>query len=223
MSMFHTRPISNKENSLHSPSCLPTFISKPTLTGLGRSPKKKSSSVHGTKPYARTASVHSKPLKAGTKSKAGRKVPPPLDLSKTKPVQRVATGVVSIPLSLPKVNIPLVPHLDEFFDKDLVCPHPSSRYGQADEKPFEYIRAKLLPRLAGFGIASSQFRPCPNFSISTPGSASMAFGVPQIMEGRDPEDLLSMKLYGRLPDLCLAVSKKGDLALKAPASLVPVK
>jgi hypothetical protein len=51
----------------------------------------------------------------------------------------------------------------------------------------------------------------------------MAFGVPQIMEGRDPEDLLSMKLYVRLPDLCLAVSKKGDLALKAPASLVPVK
>jgi hypothetical protein len=51
----------------------------------------------------------------------------------------------------------------------------------------------------------------------------MAFGVPQIMEGQDPLHHLAAKLAGRLPDLCLAISKKGDVALKVPASLVPVK
>lgn len=120
MSIFHTRPMSNKENSLHPTSCLPSFIPKPTLSGLGRSPKKKSSSVHGTKPYARTASVHSKAKP--TKTKVGKKVPPPLDLSKAIPIQRqVAKSEVRIPLSLPRVDIPPVPHLDEFFPGDVVC------------------------------------------------------------------------------------------------------
>jgi hypothetical protein len=121
MSIFHTRPMANKENSLHSTSCLPSFISKPTLSGLGRSPtKKSSSSIHGAKPYKRTASVHAKPIK--NKAKAGKKVPPPLDLTKIRQAPVANRSEVKIPLSLPKVNIPLVPHLDEFFDGDIVCP-----------------------------------------------------------------------------------------------------
>ena len=123
MSIFHTRPMANKENSLHSTSCLPSFISKPTLSGLGRSPKKKSSSsIHGAKPYKRTASVHAKPIK--NKAKAGKKVPPPLDLTKIRQAPVAIRSEVKIPLSLPRVNIPLVPHLDEFFDGDIVCPPP---------------------------------------------------------------------------------------------------
>jgi len=119
MSIFHTRPMANKENSLRSTSCLPSFISKPTLSGLGRSPKKKLSSIHGAKPYNRTASVHTKATKNTTK--AGKKVPPPLDLTKIRQAPVAIRGEVKIPLSLPKVNIPLVPHLDEFFDADIVC------------------------------------------------------------------------------------------------------
>jgi hypothetical protein len=114
--------MANKENSLHATSCLPSFISKPTLSGLGRSPKKKSSSIHGAKPYSRTASVHDKPIK--NKTKAGKKVPPPLDLTKIRQMPVAIRSEVKIPLSLPKVNIPLVPHLDEFFDGDIVCTLP---------------------------------------------------------------------------------------------------
>ena len=51
----------------------------------------------------------------------------------------------------------------------------------------------------------------------------MAFGVPQILQGQDPHHQLAAKLNERLPDLCLAVSKQGDVALKVPASLVPIK
>ena len=121
MSIFHTRPMANKENSLHSStSCLPSFISKPTLSGLGRSPKKKSSaSIHGAKPYNRTASVHAKPIK--NKTQAGKKVPPPLDLTNIRQAPVAIRSEVKIPFSLPRVNIPLVPHLDEFFDADIVC------------------------------------------------------------------------------------------------------
>lgn len=122
MSMFHTRPLSNKENSLHSSSCLPSFIPKPSLPGLGRSPKKKSSSIHGTKPYSRTASVHASSKVNSQKGKAGKKVPPPLDLTKIRQAPVAIRSEVKIPLSLPKMDIPQVPHLNDFFDPDIVCP-----------------------------------------------------------------------------------------------------
>ena len=109
--------MSNKENSLRPSSCLPSFISKPTLSGLGRSPKKKSSSVHGTKPYNRSTSVHGKV----NKGKAGKRIPPPLDLTKMAERRPVAVkSEVKIPLCLPEVDIPLVPHLNEFFGTDVV-------------------------------------------------------------------------------------------------------
>lgn len=51
----------------------------------------------------------------------------------------------------------------------------------------------------------------------------MPFGVPAVVEGRDIDGGLAARLRGRKPDLCLAITKKGDAALKATASLVPVK
>jgi len=95
-------------------------------------------------------------------------------------------------------------------------------------QPFEYVRAKLLPRLSGFGIVSAQFRPYPSLptpphiSQSEGGRPTMAFGVPAIVEGR-AHPHLAAKLHGRVPDLCLAISKQGDSTIKAPASLVPIK
>ena len=127
MSLLSPRPLHNKENSHHQSSCLSSFISKPTLSGLGRSPRKKASNVHGTKPYSRSTSVHkpaSKPVKGGKL----KKVPAPLDLAAVrKPVERerMKIGEVNIPLSLPRINVPLVHHLDEFFDPNVVG-HPLS-------------------------------------------------------------------------------------------------
>ena len=54
--------------------------------------------------------------------------PPPLILAKpAKPRQEIVIvqSQVQIPLSLPRVDIPLVPHLDEEFDHDVVSlPNP---------------------------------------------------------------------------------------------------
>lgn len=51
----------------------------------------------------------------------------------------------------------------------------------------------------------------------------MAFGVPAIVEGRDLDGGLAARMKGREPDLCLAITKKGESTMKAPVSLVPVK
>lgn len=51
----------------------------------------------------------------------------------------------------------------------------------------------------------------------------MAFGVPAIVEGKDTDGGLAARMQGREPDLCLAITRKGDATLKATASLVPVK
>ena len=51
----------------------------------------------------------------------------------------------------------------------------------------------------------------------------MAFGVPAIVEGMDVDGGLAARMKGREPDLCLAITKKGENTLKVAASLVPVK
>ena len=58
-------------------------------------------------------------------AKAKKAVPPPLLLAK--PAKKrseivIVQSQVQIPLSLPRVDIPLVPHLDDEFDHDVVSP-----------------------------------------------------------------------------------------------------
>jgi hypothetical protein len=142
--------MSNKENSLSSPAArshLPSFISKPTLGGLGRSPRKKGGH-HSAKPYARAPSASIYKAKSTSmkgvyssirnEGKVGKKVPPPLKLATSSHSSATSNGEVAgrvpsevkIPLSLPTVNIPLVPHLDEHFDPKIVsCPFPLIRSG----------------------------------------------------------------------------------------------
>lgn len=130
------RILSNKENSLLSPSYMPrSFLpsataaaatassSKPGLSGLGRSPRKRAAG-HSPKPYARSASVHKPTTGKALKKK---QAPPPLKLAAaakvTKPVKPEIVSVrsqVDIPLTLPRVDIPLVPHLDDVFDPEIV-------------------------------------------------------------------------------------------------------
>lgn len=68
-----------------------------------------------------------------TMNKAKKAAPPPLVLSKVtkkaRPEIVVVQSQVQIPLTLPRVEIPLVPHLDDEFDHDIVSisdPNPDN-------------------------------------------------------------------------------------------------